>query len=163
VHERDEVLAAAQARAAALAAGDAAALRELLHPGFGWVSHRGETFDRDRYIAANTGAGGTRWREQRLTDVDIEVVAATAILRAVVIDAVITNTATGTACGLAMHLVRLGSHQVAALPQGGRTVVEVLTAASRDADAADRRSGVEVIGPPRRSLWDALRARWRRR
>jgi hypothetical protein len=91
VHERDEVLAAAQARAAALAARDAAALRELLYPGFGWVSHRGETFDRDRYIAANTGAGGTRWREQRLTDVDIEVVAATAILRAVVIDTVITN------------------------------------------------------------------------
>ena len=76
MHKRDEVLAAAEARAAALAAGDAVALRELLHPGFGWVSHRGETFDRDRYIAANTGPGGTCWRGQDLAEVDIVVVEA---------------------------------------------------------------------------------------
>jgi len=90
MHERDKVLTAAEARATALAAGDVTALRELLHPAFGWVSHRGDIFDREQYIAANTGPSGTRWREQRLTHVDIEVVEQTAILRAVVTDTVIT-------------------------------------------------------------------------
>jgi hypothetical protein len=91
VHERDEILTAAQARAAALAVADAAALRELLHPAFGWVSHRGEIFDRDRYIAANASPDGTRWREQHLADADVVVVEQTAVLRAVVTDTVITE------------------------------------------------------------------------
>jgi hypothetical protein len=90
VSNHDEVLAAAQARAAALAAADAAALRDLLHPAFGWLSHRGEAFDRDTYIAANTSPSATRWREQRLDEVHVVVVEATAILRAIATDTVIT-------------------------------------------------------------------------
>jgi hypothetical protein len=90
MHGREEVLTAAQARATALAAGDVTALRELLHPAFGWVSHRGDVFDREQYIAANTGPSGTCWREPHLTDVDIVVVEQTAVLRAVVTDTVIT-------------------------------------------------------------------------
>jgi hypothetical protein len=90
VHERDKVLTAAEARATALAAGDVTALRELLHPAFGWVSHRGDMFDREQYIAANTGPSGIRWRAQRLTDVDVVVVEETAVLRAVVTDIVIS-------------------------------------------------------------------------
>jgi ketosteroid isomerase-like protein len=83
-----QVLAAAQARAAALAAGDAAALRGLLHPGFGWVSHRGEVFDRDRYVAANTAPDGLRWRTQRLEEPRVHVVGDAAVLRCTVTDVI---------------------------------------------------------------------------
>ena len=41
-----EVLAAAEARAVALAAGDADALRELHHQDLRWTTHRGEVLDR---------------------------------------------------------------------------------------------------------------------
>ena len=54
------------------------------------MSHRGEIFDRDRYIEANTSPGGTRWRGQDLADVDVVVVEATAVLRTVVTDTVFT-------------------------------------------------------------------------
>jgi hypothetical protein len=84
----DEVLAAAGARARALATADAAALRELLHPAFGWISHRGEAFDRDSYIAANTGRDGVLWRAQTLEEVRISVVEQTAILRCIVTDVI---------------------------------------------------------------------------
>lgn len=84
----DQVLAAAQARAAALAAGDAAELHRLLHPDFGWVSHRGDVFDRDRYVAANTAPGGMRWRAQRLEQPQVQVVGDAAVLRCIVTDVV---------------------------------------------------------------------------
>jgi hypothetical protein len=60
VSDKDQVLAAARARADMLSAGDTAGLRALLHPAFGWISHRGEIFDREQYLAANTGADGLR-------------------------------------------------------------------------------------------------------
>jgi len=53
----------ASARAAALAAGDAARLDDLLHVDFRWTSHTGEDFDRAAYIKSDTG-GGTQWLEQ---------------------------------------------------------------------------------------------------
>lgn len=87
--EPDEVLAAAQARAAALAAGDSTTLRGLLHPDFGWVSHRGEVFDRDRYVAANTEAGGTRWQAQRIEQPHVHVVGDAAVLRCTATDVIV--------------------------------------------------------------------------
>jgi hypothetical protein len=86
--DEDQVLTAARARAAALAAGDAVALRDLLHPEFGWVSHRGDVFDRDRYVAANTAPGGLRWRAQRLEQPQVHVVGDAAVLRCIVTDVV---------------------------------------------------------------------------
>jgi Domain of unknown function (DUF4440) len=62
-----EVLAAARARAEALAAGDVDRLRALLDQAFHWTSHRGATFDRDAYLAANT-SGETVWLGQDLED-----------------------------------------------------------------------------------------------
>lgn len=83
----EQVVAAAQARAVALAAGDAQALESWLHPQFRWTSHVGESFDRDRYIANNT-RGSLRWSAQRLTDIEVTVVADTAVLRCLVTDRV---------------------------------------------------------------------------
>jgi hypothetical protein len=60
----------------------------LLHPGFGWVSHRGEVFDRDGYVAANTAPGRLRWRAQRLEDPQVRVVGDAAVLRCTVTDVV---------------------------------------------------------------------------
>ena len=81
------VLAAAERRAAALAAGDADALRALLHPDFAWTSHTGAHFDRDGYIEANV-AGPTRWHAQKLTDVTVVVTREAAVLRGIVEDEV---------------------------------------------------------------------------
>lgn len=80
-----DVLAAAQARAAALARDDQAELRRLLHPSFGWVSHPGETFDLEGYLAAN--AGGPRV-SQTLEDVEVVTVADAAVLRCIAVDEV---------------------------------------------------------------------------
>ena len=82
---RDEVLAAAMARADALARQDARALRGHLHPLFTWTSHRGETFDRDAYVRRNT-AGELRWHGQTFEDVEVAVIGDTAVLRCQVID-----------------------------------------------------------------------------
>lgn len=82
------MLAAAYARAAALAAGDAATLRGLLHQRFGWVSHRGDIFDRDHYVAANTAPGGVQWRAQRLEQPQVSVIGDAAVLRCTVTDVV---------------------------------------------------------------------------
>src|SRR5690242_10677912 len=67
---RVQVLEAARARAAALAAADADALTRLLHEDFRWTSHTGELFERDSYIAANTGTT-TRWSSQGLGNPEI--------------------------------------------------------------------------------------------
>lgn len=88
----DGVLAAARARADALAAGDASALTALLHPEFRWTTHTGAELDRDAYVAANTG-GRTVWRQQDLGDPEVLVVGDAAVLRTVVTDVVESPTA----------------------------------------------------------------------
>lgn len=85
-----DVLAAAEARAAALAAGDAVGLGELLHPDFRWTSHTGEQFDHASYLESNTG-GGTTWRQQDLGEAEVLTVAGTAVLRTVVTDTIETG------------------------------------------------------------------------
>jgi Domain of unknown function (DUF4440) len=85
VTEERNVLAAAEARAAALAAGDAEALRRLLHPRFRWTSHHGDTFDRDGYVRANTGV---TWKGQEMGDVEVVVVGDAAVLSCTVTDEV---------------------------------------------------------------------------
>lgn len=84
------VLAAAEARATALAHRDPAALRRLLHPEFRWTSFRGDTFGRDAYVAANT-VGSQRWLAQRLEDPRVTVVGSTAVITGVVVDVVQRN------------------------------------------------------------------------
>lgn len=93
--DEQEVLAAAERRAAALAAGDAEALRALLHPDFSWISHTGRHFDRDAYIDANVG-GSTRWHAQRLTDATVVVAGEAAVLRTPPGPATAADTRAGT-------------------------------------------------------------------
>lgn len=90
VNAATDVLAAAQARAEALAAGDATTLTELLHADFRWTSHTGGDFDRAAYIEANTG-GRTTWRRQDLGEPEVLVVAGAAVLRTVVTDIIATG------------------------------------------------------------------------
>ena len=82
-----QVLQAARARAAALGAGDASRLGELLHDDFRWTAHTGESFDRASYVESNTG-GRTRWRGQDLGDAAVLVVGDAAVLRTVVTDTI---------------------------------------------------------------------------
>jgi ketosteroid isomerase-like protein len=84
---QDEVTGAALRRAAALAAGDEAALRQLMHPGLQWTTFRGEVLGYADYIAGNTQAG-LRWRAQRLEDITVVVAGDTAVLTAAVTDEV---------------------------------------------------------------------------
>ncbi len=83
----EQVLEAARRRAAALASGDSEALRSLLHPDFRWVSHTGERFDRESYIASNIG-GANRWAGQELSEVAVVTHETTAVLRCQVLDEV---------------------------------------------------------------------------
>jgi len=85
VDDAGEVLAAVAQRAAALAAGDPGRLRALLHPGFRWTSHRGEVFDREGYVAANTG-GALVWRRQVVQAPDVVVAGDVAVVVGVVRD-----------------------------------------------------------------------------
>jgi hypothetical protein len=85
-----DVVSAAQARARALAAGDAPTLARLLHAEFRWTSHSGERFDRDGYIESNTG-GRTTWRSQDIGEPEVVVVAGSAVLHTVVADVVETR------------------------------------------------------------------------
>jgi ketosteroid isomerase-like protein len=82
-----EVIRAAEERAAALAAGDAQRLRDLLHDEFRWVSHAGERFDRDSYIAA-AKAGRGDGSEQELVDVAVVAHEHTAVLRCTAVESV---------------------------------------------------------------------------
>ena len=82
-----EVVAAAEARAAALAEGDAQRLSGLLHEDFRWTSHVGETYSREEYVRRNT-AGVTVWRSQGLHRPEVVVVGETAVLYAEVTDVV---------------------------------------------------------------------------
>ena len=89
------VLDAATRRADALARGDAAELTSLLHEGFRWTTHVGQTFDRDEYVRRNTqrdsndSGDRTVWRSQRLEHVGVVVVGTTAVLHAEVTDEVV--------------------------------------------------------------------------
>jgi hypothetical protein len=87
VETSEEVLEAARLRAAALAAGDAHELREMLHPQFRWVSHTGERFDRESYVRSNAG-GTNRWARQELSEIKVVAHPHTAVLRCQVMDAV---------------------------------------------------------------------------
>lgn len=92
---RRQVIAAAEARAVALAIGDSDALMGLLHPAFRWTSHTGETYHRLDYIARNT-RGTVRWRSQQLLEVDVTVVGDAAVLHAEVLDVVTSGGADAT-------------------------------------------------------------------
>jgi hypothetical protein len=83
----DEIRAAAEQRASALAARDSAQLESLLHPRFSWTSHRGEVFDRAGYLRSNT-AGTNQWHGQRLEQVEVVVVGEMGVLRCIVTDEV---------------------------------------------------------------------------
>jgi hypothetical protein len=82
-----EVLDAARRRAAALTTGDPRELRELLHPQFRWLSHTGERFDRESYVASNTD-GTNRWSRQELSEVEVVAHDHTVVLRCQVVDEV---------------------------------------------------------------------------
>ena len=88
--DEKQVLDAAQARARALARGDAAALLGLLDERFRWTTHLGEVLDRTEYVARNT-AGHTVWRSQDLSNPRVVVVGDTAVLHADVIDVVLSG------------------------------------------------------------------------
>jgi hypothetical protein len=89
MNQADEVLRLAEARAAALVEGEPDRLRRLLHPEFQWTSHRGERYDRESYVLANTRE--LRWMKQRLEDPEVTVVGDTAILLCTVNDTVIRD------------------------------------------------------------------------
>jgi hypothetical protein len=79
------VMEAVLARAAALAARDENALARLLHADFGWTSHTGERFDRDRYIRSNI-EGATLWHDQAIEDAALAVAGSVVVLRCTVAD-----------------------------------------------------------------------------
>ena len=85
-----QVIRAAEARALALASGDAESLRELLHEEFRWTAHVGETYDRAEYIRRNT-EGHTIWRSQKLLHPEVLIVGKTAVLYAQVTDVVLVG------------------------------------------------------------------------
>ena len=86
--DSSDVILAAEARAAALARGDAGSLLALLHPDFGWTTHTGQVFDRTEYVRRNT-EGVTVWRSQQLHDHRVVIVGETAVLYAEVADVVL--------------------------------------------------------------------------
>ena len=90
MNDVQEVMAAAEQRAAALVAGDAERISTLLHADFRWRSHMGHSYSRAEYIRRNT-EGGTIWRSQQLTDVEVVVVGDTAVLYADVTDVVLSE------------------------------------------------------------------------
>jgi hypothetical protein len=83
----DQVTEAAMRRAAALAAGDEAALRLLMHPGLQWTTYRGEVLGYEDYIVGNTRRN-LLWRSQRLADIKVTVAGDAAVLTAAVADEV---------------------------------------------------------------------------
>lgn len=85
-----EVMRAVEARASALAAGDAHRLSALLHGDFRWTSHTGGAFDRSEYVRRNTG-GDVVWRSQHLSSAEVVVVGDTAVLHAEVTDEVVSD------------------------------------------------------------------------
>ena len=62
-------------------------LRELLHPSFTWISHKGDWFDLESYLDSNR-RGSNTWHGQELRDPEVRVVDETAVLRCIVVDTV---------------------------------------------------------------------------
>ena len=83
--DEEQVLQAAEQRAAALVAADPDELRRLLHPRLRWTTFLGDVLSRDQYVAGNT-SGAILWRSQRLEQPHVEVVGDTAVLTAVAVD-----------------------------------------------------------------------------
>ena len=90
-----QVIRAAEARASALAEGDARRLSDLLHEDFRWTAHVGETYSRHEYIRRNT-EGHTVWRSQDLSGAEVVIVGETAVLYAEVTDVVVSGAETET-------------------------------------------------------------------
>jgi hypothetical protein len=67
---------------------DAERLARLLHEGFRWISHTGETYSRSEYVRRNT-EGHKVWCSQRLSGVEVVIVGDTAVLHAEVTDEVL--------------------------------------------------------------------------
>lgn len=88
MNAEQQVIVAAEDRASVLAAGDAERIAGLLHEGFRWTSHTGESYSRSEYVRRNT-EGRTVWRSQRLSGVEVVVVNDTAVLHAEVTDEVL--------------------------------------------------------------------------
>ena len=86
----EQVIAAAEQRASALAAGDAGPLTALLHEDFRWTTHAGETYDLTEYVRRNT-EGHTAWRSQRLVNPEVVIVGEVAVLYAHVSDVVLVG------------------------------------------------------------------------
>ena len=84
---RRQVLQAAHERAAALASSDGVRLAQLLHEGFTWTSHLGETYNREEYVRRNT-EGHTAWVSQDLGDARVVIEHDTAVLHTVVTDVI---------------------------------------------------------------------------
>jgi hypothetical protein len=102
VNQADEVLRLAEVRAAALVEGEPDRLRRLLHPEFQWTSHRGERYDRESYVLANTRE--LRWLKQRLEDPEVTVIGDTAILLCTVSDTVLRD---GQEAGFRMPMTQV--------------------------------------------------------
>jgi hypothetical protein len=80
-------LLAAEARAAALTAGDAHTVLGLLHYEFTWTTHTGVRLDRTSYVRRNTD-GTTRWIRQFLLDPRLVIVGETGVLTCTAVDEV---------------------------------------------------------------------------
>lgn len=78
---------AVQRRTDAVASGSEVQLERLLHREFVWTSHRGEVFDREGYVRANTG-WSLSWRSLVLDDVRAVVTGDIGIVTATVTDTV---------------------------------------------------------------------------
>ena len=85
MNPESRVIRAANARATAVAEGDAERLSALMHKDFRWTAHMGETYSRDEYIRCNT-EGQTVWRSQEMRSPEVVAVGGTAVLYAEVID-----------------------------------------------------------------------------
>ena len=85
--DSDDVLSAALQRAKAMAGKNETRLRELLHPSFTWISHKGDWFDLESYLDSNR-RGSNTWHGQELRDPEVRVVDETAVLRCIVVDSV---------------------------------------------------------------------------
>jgi hypothetical protein len=83
----EDVLAAARSRARALVESDPVRLRALMHPDLRWTTFRGEVLSRDEYVRGNTD-GSLRWVAQTREEPEVVVAGQTAVLIAVVVDAV---------------------------------------------------------------------------
>ena len=136
--DEQEVLDGVYARADALGRADAEGLRRLLHPRFGWTSHRGEAFDLESYIANNAG-GAVIWRRQSLREVSAVVVGDAAVVTAIATDDV---TQAGAELTFTMRMTQtwvrvdgrwlcLAGHAGPLLPSGANRPVFVADEAGR--------------------------------